>query len=48
MHHKVSKDDLMTVFGHFIAGNDQTIKVRVLTGKMKGQAFVEFKCMNDI
>ena len=41
LHPKVSKDDLAAVFGHFRA-RDGCPRVRVLIGRMRGQAFVEF------
>lgn len=49
LHPKVSTDDLRAVFGHFYSrggGEEQEEwpKVKVMTGRMKGQAFVEFDC----
>lgn len=49
LHPKVSADDLRAVFGHFYSrggGEEQEEwpKVKVMTGRMKGQAFVEFDC----
>lgn len=41
LHPKVSEDDLAAVFGHFRA-RDGCPRVRVLIGRMRGQAFVEF------
>ena len=41
LHPKVSEDDLAAVFGHFRA-RDGCPRVRVLVGRMRGQAFVEF------
>ena len=41
LHPKVSEDDLAAVFGHFRV-RDKCPRVRVLAGRMRGQAFVEF------
>ena len=41
LHPKVSEDDLAAVFGHFRV-RDGCPRVRVLAGRMRGQAFVEF------
>lgn len=51
LHHKVTEDDLLAVFGCCVeqeegsGGGDgcQTwSRVRVMSGRMKGQAFIEF------
>jgi len=42
LHHKVTKEDLMAVFGHYQMLSGGKLTFRLLTGKMKGQAFVEF------
>ena len=47
LHPKVSEDDLAAVFGHFRA-RDGCPRVRVLTGRMRGQAFVEFDGKGDM
>ncbi len=35
------------MFGRFdtVGGSGKGVKIRLLTGRMRGQAFVEFKCM---
>ncbi len=37
LHYSVSTDDLRALFG-------EAVSVRVMTGRMRGQAFVEFDC----
>ena len=41
LHPRVSEDDLLAVFGLFRTGV-KCPRVRVLVGRMRGQAFVEF------
>ena len=40
LHPKVSSNDLSAIFGHL----SQQPKIRMMTGRMRGQAFVEFDC----
>lgn len=42
LHHKISEEDLMAVFGHYQTQCNGKLTFRLLTGRMKGQAFVEF------
>ena len=42
LHHKVTEDDLHAVFGHHQSKTSEKLKIRLLTGRMKGQAFVKF------
>ncbi|XP_065884378.1 RNA-binding protein 41-like isoform X2 [Dysidea avara] len=42
LHHKVTEEDLMAVFGHYQTQSDGKLTFRLLTGRMKGQAFVKF------
>lgn len=42
LHPKVTEEDLQAIFGHHQSQTSEKLKFRVLTGKMKGQAFVEF------
>jgi len=42
LHHKVTEEDLMAVFGYYQTQSGGKLTFRLLTGKMKGQAFVEF------
>jgi len=42
LHHKVTEEDLMAVFGHYQIQSGGKLTFRLLTGKMKGQAFVGF------
>ncbi len=45
LHPKVSVDDLRAIFGHFYSrrnGEEAWPQIRLMTGRMKGQAFVEF------
>jgi len=46
LHHKVTEDDLCAVFGHHQSQTSEKLKIRLLTGRMKGQAFVQFPCKN--
>ena len=46
LHHKVKKEDLLAVFGCFRERTSDSqeawLRVKVMSGRMKGQAFVEF------
>ena len=42
LHPKVSEQDLQAIFGHHQSQTTEKLKYRLLTGRMKGQAFVEF------
>ena len=42
LHPKVTEDDLHAIFGHHQSQTGEKLKIRLLTGRMKGQAFVEF------
>lgn len=42
LHPKVTEEDLHAIFGHHQSQTSEKLKFRLLTGKMKGQAFVEF------
>jgi len=42
LHPKVTEEDLQAIFGHHQSQTSEKLKFRLLTGKMKGQAFVEF------
>lgn len=49
LHHKVTEDDLLAVFGCCVEQEEERLgggqtwpRVRVMSGKMKGQAFIEF------
>ncbi len=46
LHPRISGDDLRAIFGHFRSqgseGEEEWPKIRIMTGRMKGQAFVEF------
>lgn len=38
----MSEDDLMAVFGHYDRGNER-VKIKLMkSGRMRGQAFIEF------
>ena len=42
LHHKVSEKDLFALFGQFQGDGEDPVIIRLMKGKMKGQAFVEF------
>ena len=42
LHAKVTEEDLRAIFGHHQSQTSEKLKYRLLTGRMKGQAFVEF------
>ena len=42
LHPKVTVEDLQAIFGHQQSQTTEKLKFRLLKGKMKGQAFVEF------
>lgn len=46
LHPKVTEEDLQAIFGHHQSQTSEKLKFRILTGKMKGQAFVEFPSKN--
>lgn len=46
LHPKVTVEDLQAIFGHHQSQTSEKFKFRVLTGRMKGQAFVEFPSEN--
>lgn len=46
LHPRVTEEDLQAVFGHHQSQTSERLKFRLLTGKMKGQAFVEFPSKN--
>ena len=46
LHPKVTEDDLHAIFGHHQSQASEKLKIRLLTGRMKGQAFVEFPSKN--
>ena len=50
VHRRVTSDDLMSLFGRFstTAKSSEGVKIRLLSGRMRGQAFVEFKCTHTI
>ena len=43
LHQKVTEDDLFALFGRFHGNGGSPIKIRVMKGRMNGQAFVEFE-----
>ena len=44
LHPKASEDDLQAVFGLFRQEGSEWPKIRLMTGRMRGQAFIEFDC----
>lgn len=44
LHPRVSSDDLKAIFDRYSAGDGNRVTVRLMTGRMKGQAFIEFPC----
>lgn len=42
LHPKVTEEDLQAIFGHHQSQTNKKLNYRLLTGRMKGQAFVEF------
>ena len=42
LHPKVTEEDLQAIFGHHQSQTSEKLKFRLLTGRMKGLAFVEF------
>lgn len=42
LHHKVSQIDLFALFGQFQGDGEDPVLIRLMKGKMKGQAFIEF------
>lgn len=43
LHHAVTGEDLRAVFGHLEATHGLPL-IRLMKGRMRGQAFVEFPC----
>ena len=44
LHPKVSEGDLFALFGNFPGKGEDPVKIQLMKGKMRGQAFVELKC----
>ena len=44
LHPKASVNDLLAIFGLFHREDSEWPKIRLMTGRMRGQAFVEFDC----
>jgi len=42
---RVTEEDLMSLFLHFQTSDTAPVVVRLLHGRMRGQAFVTFDCM---
>ena len=42
LHHKVTEKDLIAIFGQFQGNGEDPVLIRLMKGKMKGQAFIEF------
>ena len=42
LHQKVTEKDLNALFGQFQGNGEDPVLIRLMKGKMKGQAFIEF------
>ena len=50
LHDRVSENDLMSVFGRYCVDDGKGVNIRLMkTGRMRGQAFIEFQSeFNDV
>lgn len=47
LHDRVSENDLMSVFGRYCVDNGKGVNIRLMkTGRMRGQAFIEFQTVS--